>query len=395
MLTDVYKPVINGITNFISLVKRAMEAAGHQVYVFTFGRQDYIDDEPGIIRSPAVPLSDTGYYFNLVYSRQAREKLQEMDILHTHHPFISGRLATRYGRQSNLPVVFTNHTRYDLYAQAYLPLAPPALTNMALEAFMPSFTTLCDLVIAPSAGIKQVMLDLGIKKEIVVIPNGIDLSQPSSPARPVTRTELGIPDSAIVLIYCGRMGPEKNLDFLLQAFGGATQAVPNTCLLLVGGGPTEKSLREQAAQAPGVRFVGEVGYDNVPAYLSIGDVFVTASVTEVHPLSVIEALAAGLPVLGIHSPGVSDTVRDGIDGYLTNHDLAAFTAMMVRLLLEPERRTTMAANARERSKVYDIRATAATLLTHYERLIVEVQTRPPKEKLWQTLAREVQQVFGE
>jgi 1,2-diacylglycerol 3-alpha-glucosyltransferase len=396
MLTDVYKPVINGVTNSVALCKREMERVGHEVYVFTFGDQDHKDDEANVIRAPSIPLSDTGYHLGLLYSRQARDKLQEMDILHAHHPFFSGRLATRYGRQFNLPIVFTNHTRYDLHARAYLPFVPPSLTALALEALMPPFTALCDLVVAPSEGLRRIAVEWGVVQEhVVVIANGIDLDHFHNPKRPLGRHELGIPDDAIVLVYCGRLGPEKNLPFLLSAFGGAAQAVPNLFLLIIGGGPDEGRVRERAAAMPGVRFAGPVAYDQIPRYLAVGDVFATASVTEVHPLSVIEALAAGLPVLGIRSPGISDTVTDGIDGYLTDHDLAAYTAMMVRLLLEPGRRRAMAAEARVRSRAYDIRLTAAALLSHYERLIADAKTRPPKAKLWETLAREVQQVLGE
>ena len=395
MLTEMYKPVINGVTNSIAICKREMEAAGHQVTVFTLGHQDYVDDEPGVIRSAAIRLSDSGYYLGFAYSRQAREKLPEMDVLHVHHPFISGRMAIRYGRQYNLPIVFTNHTRYDLYAQAYLPLLPPILTNMASENYMVAFTTLCDLVVAPSEGLKQVVLGWGVKGKVVVVPNGVDLDRLYYPGKQISRVQLNIPDEASVLIYCGRLGPEKNLDFLLQAFKGAVSAVPEAFLLLVGGGPEEEALREKAAEIPRVHFTGPVDYDDVPAYLAIGDIFVTASVTEVHPLSVIEALATSLPVLGIRSPGISDTVRDGVDGHLTDHELAAFTAMMVRILLEPDRWQSMATQARERSKVYDAHITAKTLLSHYETLIIETQTRPPKAKLWETLAHKVQQVLGE
>lgn len=395
MLTDVYKPVINGVTNSVALCKREMERIGHDVFVFTFGHQDYLDDEPGVIRSPALPLSDTGYHLGLLYSRQARATLQEMDILHAHHPFFSGRLATRYGHQLNLPIVFTNHTRYDLHAQAYLPFLLPSLTHLALEALMPAFTALCDLVVAPSEGLRQIANGWGVQDKVAVIPNGVDLDRFRDPPIPLSRRELNIPDDAILLVYCGRLGPEKNLAFLLNAFAGAVQAVPSAFLLLIGGGPEERELRKRAAAIPHVSFAGPVAYHDVPRYLAVGDVFATASVSEVHPLSVIEALAAGLPVLGIRSPGISDSVTHGVDGYLTGHDLAAYTAMMVRLLLEPDRRLGMAAEARDRSSRYDIRLTAASLITHYERLIAEAKTRPPKAKLWETLAREVQQVLGE
>ncbi len=388
MLTDVYEPVINGITNVIKLSKREMEALGHQVTVFTFGSHGAPPaGEPDVIRSPAWPLSDSGYYLSLSHSREARKKMCEMDVLHAHHPFISGRIATRHGRLHNLPIVFTNHTRYDLYMQAYLPLIPSSLSRMMLESYMPSFTTWCDLVIAPSAGVQKVMRQQGVEKEIVIIPNGVDVEQVHHPATCVSRTELGIPQDAIVLIYCGRLGPEKNLDFLLQAFCGAAQVVPNAYLVIIGGGPSDGQVRQSVSHTPRIRLTGQGDYDEVPAYLALGDLFVTASVSEVHPLSVIEGLAAGLPVVGIHSPGISDTVRPGLDGYLTKNDLATYTAMLVRLLLEPGKRKEMGINARERSKEFEIGATVRTTLAHYERIIEMVSLRPPKKKLWQ--------VFGE
>ena len=371
MLTDVYKPVINGVTNSISLCKRVMEDLGHQVNVFTFGSQDTVDDEKDVICSPAIPISDTGYHFSISYSRKARLMLGEMDVLHAHHPFISGRIAARHGRHLNLPVVFTNHTRYDLYAHSFFPLISPALASVALETYMPSFTALCDLVIAPSLGIKQLLEELGVKTNISLVPNGIDLERIYRPRRIVARTELGIPEESLVLLYCGRIGREKNLAFLLKAFQAAVQAVPNAYLILIGSGSMETELRKQAGHSDHVFFVGQVSYQEVPSFLAVGDVFVTASVTEVHPLSVIEALAAGLPVLGIESPGISDTVRQGIDGFLVEHDLAAYSAMMVRLLLDRDLRIEISENARARSSEFDIKITATKLISHYERLIGE------------------------
>ena len=130
MMADGYKPHVSGITNVIALSKRFLEKAGHDVYVFTFGGDDYRDDEPNIIRTRGVPLIDTGIYVSVRYSSQAQKIFRTMDIIHVHHPFTSGRLAIRYSKSRGIPIVFTNHTRYDLYAQAYLPLLPPTLTTM-------------------------------------------------------------------------------------------------------------------------------------------------------------------------------------------------------------------------------------------------------------------------
>ena len=118
MMADTYKPYVSGITNYIDLNKRALEREGHEVYVFTFGDLDYRDDELRVVRSPGVPLADTGYYLSLRYKTAYKKLLQTMDVVHVHHPFLSGRLSLNYCRRVSIPIVFTNHTRYDLYAQA-------------------------------------------------------------------------------------------------------------------------------------------------------------------------------------------------------------------------------------------------------------------------------------
>jgi 1,2-diacylglycerol 3-alpha-glucosyltransferase len=118
-----------------------------------------------------------------------------------------------------------------------------------------------------------------------------------------------------------------------------------------------------------------VPYDRLPAYLAMCDAFVTASVTEVHPLSVIEAMGSGLPVLGIESPGVGDTVADGVTGFLTPEDSAAFAVKMARLITEHDLRKKMGAAAREESTKYAIERTTRIMLRYYERLVNEAQPR--------------------
>jgi len=120
ILTVIFKPHVSGITNYISLNKLVLEKAGHEAYLFTFGDRDYPDEETHVILSPGLSLVDTGYYLNFPYSRKAKALLQSMDLVYVNHPFLSGRPAQRYCLPMHIPIVFTNHTRYDLYAQAYM-----------------------------------------------------------------------------------------------------------------------------------------------------------------------------------------------------------------------------------------------------------------------------------
>jgi glycosyltransferase involved in cell wall biosynthesis len=383
MLVDRYKPYISGITNYIDLNKQYLEKQGHDVFVFTFGDLDYDDDEPRIVRSPGLPLADTGYYLSMRYSRQAKKLLQTMDVAHVHHPFLSGRLALRYCRTVEIPVVFTNHTRYDLYAQAYLPMMPEEISLGLLQAYMPSFCDGVDLVISPSPGMERVLRELGVTARVEVVPNGVDLRQ-FHRAEPLSRLDFGFKDSDVLLIYSGRIGPEKNLDFLLRSFAGVAQALDDVYLLIVGGGqkPAVEDLQSLAVEL-GVQgrvlFTGHVPYEDLPAHVAMCDAFVTASVTEVHPLSVIEAMGAGLPIMGIQSPGVGDSVEDGLTGFLSTHDLAAFTAKLTRLCLDAPLRRRMGDAARQASTQYSIERTTRLMLAHYERLVYDYQ---PRHRRW-------------
>lgn len=370
MMADAYKPYVSGITNYIDLNKRYLEKAGHDVYVFTFSEPNHVDEEPRVIRSPGLPLADTGFFLSLRYSRGARKLLQNMDVVHVHHPFLSGRLALHYCRPYQVPIVFTNHTRYDLYAQAYLPKLPEEVSESLLRAYMPAFCEAVNLVISPSPGVEKILRQLEVESPIEIVPNGVELAR-FFRAEPLPRSDYGFDENDTLLIYTGRLGPEKNLEFLLKAFAGVSQAIESVRLLLLGDGPLKEELKELARDlqiTSSVQFTGLIPYDKLPGYLAMCDAFVTASVTEVHPLSVIEAMAACLPVMGIHSPGVGDTVQDGVTGFLATEDLPAFTAKLTRLCLQKGLRQKMGRAARKASNRYAIERTIEMMQKYYQRL---------------------------
>lgn len=373
MMADAYKPHVSGVTNYISLNKHYLEGLGHEVFVFTFKFEEYQDEEKNVIRSSGLPLLDTGFYFNLSYTRQARKLLRTMDIVHVHHPFISGSLARAYCRPTGIPIIFTNHTRYDLYSQAYIPLMPDSVSLAALQAYMPGFCRACDLVIAPSSGMREAMRRYGVDVEIDVVPNGVDLAPFQQVTNPMERSSFGFAPDDVILIFVGRLGPEKNLNFLIQSFTGTAQAYDQIKLLLIGDGPERGDLEDQVRQAQlegRVFFAGLVPYQEMPRYLAMADAFVTASVTEVHPLTVLEAMASGLPVLGIQSPGIGDTIRDGETGFLVpQEDLAMFTAKMVRMAIDDDFRRKMGERARQEAQHYAIEHTTQLMLERYEAVI--------------------------
>ena len=379
MMADMYKTQVSGVTNSIALSKHCLENMGHEVYIFTFGDSEVIDNEKNIIRTTGVPLVDTGIYLNLRYNRQARRLLYTMDIAHIHHPFVSGSLAMRYCVPRNIPIVFTNHTRYDLLAQAYLPFLPEQVGEAALKAYLAPFYRACDLVVVPTPSMRQVLVDhFGLDSPVEVIPNGLELSRYRTIVQPIDRKVFGFSHTDVVAIYIGRLSPEKSLSLLLRAFYGVAMTYDHVRLLIVGDGPDRDNLEAQVKFmniSSKVHFTGMVDYQYVSEYLAASDIFVTPSSSETFGLSTVEAMAAGLPVLGIDAPGTADIIQDGITGFIVPDDLAVFTAKLVFMSTDHDLRLSMGKQALQASKKYDIQTTTDILFQHYQRLVDSAKKR--------------------
>ncbi len=392
-MADMYKTHVSGVTNSIFLSKQWLEKQGHQVYIFTFGDSEVVDDEKNIIRTTGVPVVDTGFYLNLRYNRKARHLLYSMDITHVHHPFVSGSLAMRYCVPRNIPVVFTNHTRYDLLTQAYLPLLPDTISEGALKAYLSPFYKACDLVIVPSPSMRKVLEErFGLEAPAEVIPNGLDLTAFRANVQPIDRTQFGYSSDHVVSTFVGRLAPEKNLSMLLRAFYGVAMTYDHVRLLIVGDGPDRENLEAQVKHMNiegKVYFTGMIDYRDIPAYLAASDIFVTPSSSETFGLSTVEAMAAGLPALGVDAPGSIDVIENGVTGLLAANDLAVFTAKLVLLSTNPELRQRLGRQASEKSKKYDIQTTTSMLLGHYQDLVEKARRRhtSPRYKLARFLDR--------
>lgn len=371
MLTDMYTPHLSGVTNHIALNKREFERRGHEVFVFTFGDLDHEDTESNIVRTWGLPYGATGYNLGLLgWSEKARRLVRTLDVAHVHHPFVSGRLALRHCSPLGIPVVFTNHTRYDHYADTYVRFVPRSLRDAFVRDSLRSFFRRVDLAISPSAGMLAVLRGLGVDSPVEIVPNGIDL-RPFAEAAPVSRAALGLSDDDVVLAFLGRLGEEKSVRTLLRAFARAGACAPALRLLLIGDGPDRRhlvSLAEEAGIRDHVAFAGLVPYAEVPGRLAAADAFVSASVTEVHPLTVIEAMATGLPVAAMRSVGIEETVRDGSDGLLAD-DADGLADAMRRLGEDAALRRCLGDSAKGRSRDYGIEHTAGLLLGHYRALL--------------------------
>lgn len=368
ILSDVYRPVINGVVNHVSLLKKYLEAWGEQVWLFVPGSKGKGLDEENVISIPGIPIADTGYHLSISLDQRSRRILRQVDVIHVHHPFISGSIGLTYARRHDIPLIFTNHTRYDLYVQQYLPLLPDALSDSALQTYFQLFSQRCSALIAPSPGIERMMRDWGVHSKVMMIPNGIELDRFTVPSGEITRETVGFEPDAVVAIYVGRMSGEKRVERLLRVFSDLFDENEQLRLLLVGGGPDLAEYRNMANQlriTEKVHFTGSVSYESIPDYLLLSDIFCSASVSEVHPLTFIEAAAAGLALVGVDSPGVSDVIEDGVSGFLARESDLSFGLRVLRLAEDKKCCKMMGQEAQRSSQQFSAHATARQVLQLY------------------------------
>jgi 1,2-diacylglycerol 3-alpha-glucosyltransferase len=228
-------------------------------------------------------------------------------------------------------------------------------------------------VISPGERMKQQLHDYGIKKDIVIIPNAVEMEKFDAPFADDIRglkARFGIKEHELVLIYIGRLSKEKNLEFLIRSLRELLTAEDNLKLLFVGDGKTKAGLESQT-RALGLEnkvvFTGYVPYEEVHGYYFLGDIFVTASLSEVFPLTIIEALSCSLPVVAIDAVGTGDIVRHGYNGILVKEDEQSFRDGVKTLVDDAEMRRRMGENAQESVRALSVDRCVEEHLALYQR----------------------------
>jgi glycosyltransferase involved in cell wall biosynthesis len=204
-------------------------------------------------------------------------------------------------------------------------------------------------------GMRQEALREGFAKEqLVWMPNPVDTGEFSPCAeqeRPQLREQFGIPAAAPVVVYSGRLAPEKALSTLIAAFAEVVRRKPEAMLLLVGDGPVRAALERQtgALGLANVRFAGGVEPGEVRSWLKIADIFALVSPSEGFPCALAEAMAVGLPSVVSDIPATRQLVDHEQHGLLTPvGDERAISAAILRLLDDAGLRARMGEAARTR-----------------------------------------------
>lgn len=328
LFSETYLPYINGVTTHVKTLKEGLEALGHQVLVVTADPKVFEHRlENGVLRCPAMELKEI-YGFGLALSHSIRrmELLRGFspDVVHAHTEFGIGRSAVRLAQEMNIPMVYTLHTMWDEYLHYVAsPSFLPAARKLS-HSYFRSFANHADAIIGPSGKSRDFLHICGVRRKISVIPNAVELdhfSRQKADAMIVEKLHqtFGFQKNDTILCFCGRLGQEKSVDLLLKFFAQCCKINNHIKLLIIGDGPARTELEKLSRQlktAHMVIFAGEVPHDTIREMYACCDLFVTASRSEVNSISMLEAMAMGLPVLHIHDEANAGQVAEGINGYV-------------------------------------------------------------------------------
>lgn len=325
---------------------------------------------PHVFRFPSVPaLVYPHMRLAVSLNSAALRVIRGLDVIHTHDPFSIGLLGFAVARFYGIPHVHTYHTLYVEYRK-YLPI-PIRPSRRMVERLSRILCNRCDAVIAPSTSIQNELLRYGVSTPIFMLPYGVDEEEFLQPMTWNAREELCIPDH-MILLHVGRIGVEKNIDFLLRMFCHVRIQCNNVKLVLAGDGPYRSNLQQKAWElgiSEDVVFTGFLPRKKLIDLYRQADLFVIASKTETQGLVVVEAMMAGLPVVAIKAMGVQDLVKDGETGFLVAEAEEEFAAACIKLLRSPRQMEKMSQAASIWSRNYTAQAATARLLKIYEGLL--------------------------
>ncbi|GAP17880.1 glycosyltransferase family 4 protein [Levilinea saccharolytica] len=374
MIIQGYHPRVGGAERQLAAVAPRLQARGLDVHVLTrrypgLAAEEIVNGVP-VHRLPIPGPKRVG---SLVFLAAALLKLRQLrpQVIHAHELLSPTTTALAARRLWKTPVVAKV-----LRGGAVGDLAKLRRNSLSASRLRP-LQTQVDRFIVVSREIDRELEAAGIPPQRrAFIPNGVDC-QRFAPATPeqkaAARAQLGLPANQPVLVFTGRIDPEKNLALLLSLWPQIRLAAPQASLLLVGDG--EQAAELCAASPEGVLWPGKVT-DPRP-YLHAADIFVLPSLTEGLSNALLEGMACGLAPVSSHVGGSEDVILPGVNGCLVPaNDGAALQEALVNLVSHPDICARMGAASRERiAQEYDLETTVARL--HHLYLEVTPQRSQP------------------
>jgi glycosyltransferase involved in cell wall biosynthesis len=388
ILTSGFFPVIDGVTVTVWHRLKWLSQLGHQVlllcpdYSATAALYPDWQTYTGEI-FPAVqvyPL-DSSPFMGLEFDRNVKKNaypallkaLSEFqpDLIHVDEP---ERLqlgfdkipAVDFAKQHAVPCVSFLHTNFIEYLEDYFPFPRPIICLMQAisRRIVSGIYNAYDATLISSPVTYQKAVKMGIKNAVYAELLGVDLAKfdPGYKTADFWQRQYQLPglEQKVKLIFLGRLTPDKGWRFTLEAFSRIAKSaqrhwLSSVALIIAGDGSMRDEIAKTLARLPlEVHFLGRVAPDTVPALLLNSDIHVTTSQKETRGLTLLEAFAAGIPVLAPQAGGIVDTLQSGQTGLLFQpQNWTDFAMKLEQLVTQPDLRQQLGQRARANAANYD------------------------------------------
>ncbi len=331
VFTETAPPNVNGVVRRLDQTIRLLEKSGDQVLVFAPAGGGTRWHGAEVVHAPSIPLPMYSEIAVGMPRPALRSRLAKFapDIVHAVNPAVLGAGGLLYARWLGIPLIASFHTHLPRYLRHYgLGLFEPLVWDLLRALHNQASVNLCI-----SEPIAQELRERGVEHVELGWRGGVDTSQfhPGRRSRAMReRLTAGNPDSPLV-VAVGRLSAEKGLDL----FASLLDLLPGVRLAFIGDGPHRAALEQQLAGRP-AHFAGYLAGDELGSAVASADALVFPSQTDTLGLVLLEAMAAGTPVVAANCGGAPDVVRHESNGLLFAPGSAAGAAAAVRRLLRDD-----------------------------------------------------------
>lgn len=378
LVTETWAPEINGVAMTLGRMVDGLIARGHRVQLVR-PRQALSDraaDGPGFEEVLAHGMKIPKYE-GLRFGLPARTRLfrlwsrQRPDLVHVATEGPLGWSAVSASIRLGIPVTSDFHTNFDSYSAHY----GVGWLERPVAAWLKRMHNRTAVTFVPTRAMAQDLRARGYRS-VEVIARGVD-TELFNPARrsAALRASWGVAADELVVVWVGRVAPEKNLRLVLEAFAAIRRRTPDARLVIVGDGPLRKSLQEGN---PDVVFAGARRGEDLAAHYASGDLFLFPSLSETWGNVTLEAMASGLCVVAYDCAAAAEVIASGGDGLLVRPGAAAaFVAESVVAASDRGLRARIAEAARRRSESLDWERINDRFATSLQRVVDEAQAALP------------------
>jgi 1,2-diacylglycerol 3-alpha-glucosyltransferase len=368
MISDDFLPAMTGVGVHLKLVAPELARRGHKVCVITTRRKGEAEVEQweGVTIYRVFTLKAYGFYQALPSAATVRRILELFKPDLIHHHYVGLMMGTVCGVAESLKLrqVSTYHFGPEVLTQP-LPMRP---FRGLIARLMRSYNNRFDLVIAPSQNLAKQIASEGVCTTVRYITNPVVFGD-STGVVPAERAD------GFTIMYAGRLGPEKNIGYLIKAFAELLKTVPQSVLWVAGAGPEGPALESLCAQlgvTEKVKFLGFLDHPALARYYAACDVFVLPSLMETQGLVVMEAMWFGRPVVVTKAiVSAHELVDHGVNGYIVDPDsVDDLTGRLKTLALQPTLRTEQGAASRERANAFRPEGVVEALEASYSELML-------------------------